>query len=97
MFDYLYVFPHLNYVCVRPALLLLQIAKQKKEVAMRTEAELAAQKQALQNLHQEKMLEVGELCFLCSNVCPQMSALIWQCRAGSYLPVRLCFVGRRAA
>ena len=27
---------------------------------MRAEAELAAQKQALQNLHQEKMVEVGE-------------------------------------
>ena len=47
-------------ICVRPALLFLQIAKQKREVAMRAEAELAAQKQALQNLHQEKMREVGE-------------------------------------
>ena len=54
-------------VCVHPAPLLLQITKQTREdhankraSTMRAEAELAAQKQLVQNPHQEQMREVGE-------------------------------------
>ena len=49
VFDYLYTFLPFR------DLLLMQITQQKRELAMRAEAELAAQKQSL-----KKMREVGE-------------------------------------
>ena len=49
VFDYLYTFLPFR------DLFLMQTTKQKRELAMRAEAELAAQKQSL-----KKMCEVGE-------------------------------------
>ena len=50
VFDYLYTFLPFR------DLLLMQITKQKRELAMRAEAELAAQKQSLKKMRDE----VGE-------------------------------------